>query len=57
MAYILNGKLEGIDPRGKLKGLRECECLTAYQKLYKSIATGKRAFPIFLIKLWAKMVL
>ena len=30
--YILNEKLEGIDPRGKLKGLREGEGLTAYQK-------------------------
>ena len=40
--YILNEKLEGIDPRGKLKGLREGEGLAAYQKTYKwySAVTG-----------------
>ena len=32
----------GTDPRGKLKGLREGEGLTAYQKVYKwySAVTG-----------------
>jgi len=40
--YILNEKLEGTEPRGKLKGLREGEGLTAYQKTYKwySAVTG-----------------
>ena len=33
--YILNDKLEGIEPRGKLKGLREGDGLQAYQKIYK----------------------
>ena len=34
--YILNEKLEGLDPRGKLKGLKEGEGLTAYQKFCSS---------------------
>ena len=40
--YILNDKLEGIEPRGKLKGLREGDGLQAYQKIYKwySAVTG-----------------
>ena len=33
--YILNDKLEGQDPLGKLKGLKEGQGLTAYQKVYK----------------------
>ena len=33
--YILNEKLEGQDPLGKLKGLKEGQGLTAYQKVYK----------------------
>ena len=39
---ILNEKLEGIDPRGTLKGLREGEGLTAHQNIYKwySAVTG-----------------
>ena len=42
MWYILDEKLDGIDPRGKLKGLKEGEGLTAYQKVYKwySAVTG-----------------
>ena len=40
--YILNDKLEGIEPRGKLKGLREGDGLQAYQRIYKwySAVTG-----------------
>ena len=38
----VNDKLEGIEPRGKLKGLREGDGLQAYQKIYKwySAVTG-----------------
>ena len=40
--YILIDKLEGIEPRGKLKGLREGDGLQAYQNIYKwySAVTG-----------------
>ena len=38
--YILNEKLEGVDARGKLKGLREGEGLAAYQKTWYSAVTG-----------------
>ena len=40
--YILTDKLEGLDPRGKMKGLREGEGPTAYQNIYKwySAVTG-----------------
>ena len=40
--YILTDKLEGQEPRGKVKGLREGDGLTAYQKIYKwySAVTG-----------------
>ena len=40
--YILTDKLEGQEPRGKIKGLREGDGLTAYQKTYKwySAVTG-----------------
>ena len=42
LLYTLNEKLEGVEPRGKLKGLREGEGLTAYQKTYAwySAVTG-----------------
>ena len=33
--YILTDKLEGQEPRGKVKGLREGDGLTASQKIYK----------------------
>ena len=40
--YIFTDKLEGQDPRGKVKGLCEGDGLTAYQKIYKwySAVTG-----------------
>ena len=40
--YIFNDKLEGQEPRGKIKGLHEGDGLTAYQKIYKwySAVTG-----------------
>ena len=40
--YVLNDKLVGDEPRGKLKGLSDGDGLTAYQKLYKwySAVTG-----------------
>ena len=40
--YLVNDKLEGVEPRGKLKGLREGDGLQVYQKLYKwySFVTG-----------------
>ena len=33
--YIFTDKLEGQDPRGKIKRFREGDGLTAYQKIYK----------------------
>ena len=39
---VLNDKLDGVETRGKLKGLREGDGLQAYQKVYKwySAVTG-----------------
>ena len=40
--WVLNEKLEGDDPRSKLKGLSDGDGVIAYQKVYKwySAVTG-----------------
>ena len=33
--YVLKDKLDGVDPNGKMKGLKQGEGIKAYQKIYK----------------------
>ena len=42
MWYTFNDKSDGVDPRGRVKGLREGDGLQAYLKVYKwhSAVTG-----------------